>query len=328
MPETDGAGRSPLIVVERWRRYGHDRAYVRIDDADAGFRDLKTGELHCTRPDQARLVAEVTDRLVKVETTSESAWYSGRHAAEPGSRVKSAVTPVGNQPTVAAPATPHVDSPLQPDRDLALTPPGIAARTQAVALRDAAPIHTFLSRALGMKTDERSWRIGADAEVEVARRLEQLDPRWRVLHAIPVGERGSDIDHLVIGPAGVFTINTKHHPDANIWVRGETFKVNGQNQYYVRNSRHEAHRAAKLLSAKAFFDIEVLGIIAVMGAHKGFTIKAQPADGAVKIMTRRDVTKHLDGLPEVLGMPSIERIYEVARHLATWQPGTVQWQDF
>jgi hypothetical protein len=25
----------------------------------------------------------------------------------------------------------------------------------------------------------------------------------------------ADIDHVVIGPAGVFTVNAKHHPDAN-----------------------------------------------------------------------------------------------------------------
>jgi hypothetical protein len=316
MPDAEQSRPSPVIVVERWRRFGHDRAYVRIDDVDIGYRDLKTGEMHCTRSDQARLVADATERLVHVEPT-----YDARHSMDAVvARPLVVAEPQGpaSVPTVS----------LLPDQDLALTAPGAAARMQAVAKREAAPIHTFVARALRVKTDERSWRIGADAEEEVARRLDGLGPHWRVLHAIPVGDRDSDIDHLVIGPAGVFTINTKHHPDANVWVRGDTFKVNGQNQHYVRNSRHEAQRAARLLSAKALFDVEARGIIAVMGASHGFTVKEQPADGAVTVVTRRALAKHLTGMPDLLGWPSIERIYEVARHLATWQPKTVQWQEF
>jgi hypothetical protein len=214
---------------------------------------------------------------------------------------------------------------LLPDRDLAKNPPGSAARSQAVTLRDAAPVRTFVARIVGAKTDERNWRIGADAEVEVARRLSRLGPQWRILHAIPVGEQGSDIDHLVIGPAGVFTINTKHHPDANIWVNHDTVKVNGHHHPYVRNGRHEARRAASLLTAQARFDVEVRALIAIMGARGGFTVKQQPSDGTVTVLTRKTIEQHLQALPHTLGLPSIERIYDVARHLATWHPNTVAW---
>jgi hypothetical protein len=44
---------------------------------------------------------------------------------------------------------------------------------------------------------------------------------------LPVGDRDSDIDHVVIGPVGVFTIDAKNHPQANVWVRDDTCKVNG-----------------------------------------------------------------------------------------------------
>jgi hypothetical protein len=68
----------------------------------------------------------------------------------------------------------------------------------------------------------------ADGEEAVAARLRKLGDRWKVLHAIPVGENGSDIDHVVIGPGGLFTINTKHHPNSAVWVGGNTFMVDGQ----------------------------------------------------------------------------------------------------
>ncbi|WP_349259814.1 hypothetical protein [Jatrophihabitans sp.] len=31
----------------------------------------------------------------------------------------------------------------------------------------------------------------------------------------------------MIGPVGVFTIDAKNHPQANVWVRDDTCKVNG-----------------------------------------------------------------------------------------------------
>lgn len=54
--------------------------------------------------------------------------------------------------------------------------------------------------------------IGARA---VAQRLAALGPAWTVLHSVPAG-RGAGIDHLVVGPAGVFaiTVATSRLPDA------------------------------------------------------------------------------------------------------------------
>jgi hypothetical protein len=322
----ESVGQPPLpVVVERWRRYGHDRAYVRVDGVQVGYRDLKSTQVHCEEPSHAVLVAGATAHMVRGQQLGGATHDVPRHI-EPGEDREPPVSlPVAEETENCA--TPSSDSRLLPDGDLALNAPGGAARTQALALREAAPVRTLLARIVGAKTDERNWRIGADAEVEVARRLMKLGPEWRVLHAVPVGENGSDIDHVVIGPAGVFTINTKHHPDANVWVRGDTFKVNGQNQHYVRNSRFEARRAAELLSAKALFEVDVRAVIAVMGAHGGFAVKEQPRDGIVTVVTRKAVESHLRSLPVVLGAASIERIYEVGRHLATWQPKAVRWAE-
>ena len=52
---------------------------------------------------------------------------------------------------------------------------------------------------------------GARGEEEVGGLLEQLRGReWRVIHDASFG-RGN-VDHIVIGPAGVFTVETKSHP--------------------------------------------------------------------------------------------------------------------
>ena len=133
---------------------------------------------------------------------------------------------------------------------------GGGGRARSTARPEAYPIRSRLGRLLNVHTDERAWRIGADGEEKVAARLAKVakkDPRWRFIHAIPVGNRGSDIDHLIIGPGGVFTANAKHHPGAKIWVGGSTFMVNGTRQPYVRNARHEATRAADILTTACGF---------------------------------------------------------------------------
>jgi hypothetical protein len=76
---------------------------------------------------------------------------------------------------------------------------------------------TALVRALDINSDERAWRVGAKAEESIGSRLDKLvEHGWHVLHAVPIGSKGSDIDHLLIGPGGVWTVNTKNHPGKRI----------------------------------------------------------------------------------------------------------------
>ena len=98
----------------------------------------------------------------------------------------------------------------------------------------------------------------------VGRLLDKLPDGWAVLHAVPVGKGDTDIDHVVIGPGGVFTINTKNHSGQKVWVAGRTFMVNGQKQPHLRNAGHEAQRASRLLSAAAGFRVDVVPVIAVV----------------------------------------------------------------
>lgn len=71
---------------------------------------------------------------------------------------------------------------------------------------------------------------------------------WLVLHSVGVGSRGPGIDHVLIGPAGIVTVNTKTHRCAKIWVAGRTFMVNGQRQPCIRDSQHEAERVRRALA--------------------------------------------------------------------------------
>lgn len=212
-----------------------------------------------------------------------------------------------------------VVQPVRPWVDLPTNAAGAEARERAKVARDSAPVKTVLARVLGVHTSERAWRIGADGEEKVAAQLAKVaskDPRWRFLHAIPVGDRGSDIDHIVIGPGGVFTANAKHHPGAKIWVGGNTFMVNGAKQPYVRNARHEAQRAAKILTGTCGFPVHVEGLIVTVNASD-VVIKAQPE--GVSVTPRMQVARWLLRHGDILAPESIDAIYEAARRSTTWR---------
>lgn len=177
-----------------------------------------------------------------------------------------------------------------------------------------------VARILRVHTEERAWRIGAAGEEADAEQLAKLDSAWRVIHAVPVGTKGSDIDHIVIGPPGVFTVNAKNHPHGKVWVGGNTLIVNGQRTFYVRNSRHEAARAARLLTAAAGRRVQVKAIIAIVGDQRGITVKEQPRDGEVHVVARKKITKYLTSLPPRLSPDEVDALHILACRSTTWQP--------
>lgn len=305
MAGSRGAEDIPMteVQVSHWRRYGKDRLYVNgADGVRIGWLDNVSGERVIERPE----FAEAFEAALAKE---------GRSAA----------------PVLLAP-TPQLAAPIPPPRpsepiwvDLAENRPGQAAREQAIAEREAmrerSKAGTLIARLFDVKTDERAWRVGADGEEAVGARLASLEPHgWRILHAVNVGTRGSDIDHVAIGPGGVYTLNTKTHLGHRITVYERAILVDGHTQsHYLRNSRHEAARATRLLTHACGFAVNATPLIVVLCDE--LTVKQQPAD--VKVVGRRDIALWLRKRPAILDAAEIDAIWEQARRSTTWQPGAV-----
>ncbi len=181
--------------MKRWTRHGHDRLYVQtLAGERLGYWDCKTG----TAAVQPGADREAFDAALAAHLPADG----------PATEVPALADPAPAEPSEPAPA-PLPDGPTAPDdappaeppgaqddgreaaneapdgpswTDLAGTRPGAAAREQAMALKQAAPVRTFFARALGVKNDERAWRIGVDGEEAVAARLARLGLhlRWHV----------------------------------------------------------------------------------------------------------------------------------------------------
>ncbi|GAA1061835.1 NERD domain-containing protein [Agromyces bracchium] len=166
----------------------------------------------------------------------------------------------------------------------------------------------------------RSWHTGAVGERHIGWLLGRLGPEWTVLHSVPVGTDGSDIDHVIVGPPGAFTINTKHHAGKSIWVAGNVLQVNGEYQPYIRNAVHEARRAQQLLARESGLTVEVTGIIVLVGARQ-LTVKQEPDSSDVRIRVVRD-SELLGALQQrrAYSDAQVQRIVAAAVRPQTWSP--------
>ncbi len=200
--------------------------------------------------------------------------------------------------------------------------PASGVIAEALRLQANASSRSRLDRLFGrspLAPDAESWFLGAIGEIEVARILAALGSEWRVFHSVPVGSNGSDIDHLVIGPAGVFTINTKHRAGRSVWVGDRRLMVDGQRTDYLRNSGHEAERAARLLSSATGSAIDVVPLLVIVGA-KRITERSKPA--RVVVLSAERTTRWLRARPETLSVDSIHAVATAAAEFSTWNAPT------
>lgn len=316
------------MEITRWRRFGHDRLFVKDGDVQLGWWDLVADEGH---PENGAslddLTAAVEEKRLEIlgerpVVASAPSVVAGAAEAVPG------MMPPTPDPIVpASPATPVVPafpvvpaSPATPvDDDLMGNAAAASLQPMIEQARAAGQRPTLFRRLVLGKEATSAWERGAVGEARVARTLAKVvekDPRWQVIHSVPVGSRGADIDHVVIGPGGVFTLNTKYHPDAHCWLGGDVLLVNGVRQPYVRNSRHEAARAAKKLSATLGDPVLVTGVV-VLCRVEDLKVKAAPED--VVVIERYHLKRWLLRRPEILTGAQIAWITEAARHGATWK---------
>ena len=309
-----------------------NRAYCWLSDGQViGYRDLDTGLDHLDSTvhlgvylaaiEEWLMVYGVTCRRVGPQQPAQTvvgrgpvAWWR-RRRAERADRARAAAWRDWqlDRPSWRVPT----DPPNGGWRDLVRNDAGVALWARA-AVDQPTSWHDW-----GGYSRARAWRVGAVGEesvgAELWRLVRTIDAAWRFVHSVPVGSRGSDIDHVLVGPGGIFTINTKAHLGSNIWVAGDTFMVNGQRHGYIRNSRFEAERARRLIANVTGLDLPVRGLIVVVDP-RGLTIRQAP-DG-VAVTTRHQLVKWLASQPHVLAPAAIDRAFDAIRRSSTWTANT------
>ncbi|MEO6942988.1 MAG: nuclease-related domain-containing protein [Terrimesophilobacter sp.] len=195
---------------------------------------------------------------------------------------------------------------------------GQACMEELFRLRAGVSPRPNLARFLGLSPltpDEQPWYLGALGEREVGRLLASLDDGWTTLHAVAIGTGSSDVDHIVIGPGGVFTVNTKNHAGKSIWVASRGMMVAGQRVPYLRNAEFEAERATVKLSRILPPAVDVVPVIALVNPGP---IKFKESPRTVRVMDARGLGRWLRKRPIVLAPHQVALISLVAADPSTW----------
>lgn len=272
---------TPKIVVKEWQKKNRHRIYFSLPNgADVGWYDLVGHRGDLYLPEYATEYA--TEAMLKGAS-------------------RRAVLSIVNQSSTF----------IGKSIDLSENEAGVAALSQGKRLqKSGAPI-----------SEVQNWLLGARGEAKVGEFLKRLPGKqWRVLHSVPIGVEGADIDHLVVGVGGVFAINTKTHPRADVVCVENKVSVRRGKWHkqmpYARNSRFEARRVRDILSVNTGLDVPVRGVVAYFAGS--LSVVSPPKDGKVENILASQLVGFLLSQPRVLTEGDVEKIWEVARWSGVW----------
>jgi Nuclease-related domain len=154
-----------------------------------------------------------------------------------------------------------------------------------------------------------AWRRGASGERRTARLLAALERQgWVVLHDLAVPGSRAHLDHLVIGPGGVFVIDSKQYrgrlrldPSGRLWHGRSPLAPS------LRAVSFEADQAALVLPDP---DGVVVPIVAVHGAQVPW---GKVVTQGVPVVSARRLPSMLRALPAVLGPERVAILADQAR---------------
>jgi hypothetical protein len=157
--------------------------------------------------------------------------------------------------------------------------------------------------------DAVAWRRGAAGERRTARLLGCLERLgWAVLHDLAVPGSAANIDHLAIGPGGVFVIDSKQYrgrlqvdPSGRLWHGPYPLAPT------LRAVSFEADQAALVLPDPG---VAVVPIVAVHGAQVPW---GKVVMDGVPVVPARRLPSMLRALPAVLGPERVAWLADQAR---------------
>lgn len=164
-------------------------------------------------------------------------------------------------------------------------------------------------KAARLERSAELWERGAQGEVEVARALESLPEGWVVLHDLAwPGRSRANLDHVVIGPGGVFVVDAKN------W----SGRVEVRDQVLLQNGRRREPTVASAAEAA----IAVQGVVPVPNLCMGVLcfVRDEPLTGwarDVMVCSTANLVAMLTSRPHALEAGDVQRCVEAVRRSAT-----------
>ncbi len=193
---------------------------------------------------------------------------------------------------------------------------GQSAMNDVVVAQRSAPARSLAARVFGISpltvASRESYR-GALGELIVGDVLDNLGPRWDVLHDLPLGE--TLLDHLIIGPAGVFTVHVTNTNGLDVVVDRTTILVTGHPIDDIAAATSEADVTAQLLSEAAGIPVKAQPLLVLVEPRR-LTVRT-PAPG-VRIVPSYQLERMLARAVPTLDGLSVAALSDLADLATTW----------
>lgn len=158
-------------------------------------------------------------------------------------------------------------------------------------------------------------RIPGSPAYIVAKILGDFAADWRTVHGQIVGRRGHVIDHLVVGPPGVFCMTAKQQR-GNVTVTQGDYVVEGQRLDMFAGARRDAAAVSNRLKFATGLDCAASPVVVIVGGR--LTVEGQP-DG-LTIVTDEALALWLKSLRATLNETARRAFAEAIETPATWLP--------
>jgi hypothetical protein len=180
----------------------------------------------------------------------------------------------------------------------------MSAAGQALALVFGGAVAiAVLLETLVVRPSTTAWRTGSDGEERTASSLDGLAADgFVVFHDRSIPSSSANIDHLVVGPTGVFVVETKNIA-GDFRVRGDEVRIGGRRVGLVDEVRREVDATwtavAPVLGPKG------LAIIPIVCAHRAsLPFFRRQVDG-IRIVDGRGLARFIRGGRQVLSPAEI-----------------------
>jgi hypothetical protein len=151
----------------------------------------------------------------------------------------------------------------------AVTPPFSGGLANEFGLLFAVLVGVFAAIRIGAPRQSTvAWRQGAEGEERLGHRLDQLTGEgFVILHDRRVPGSQANIDHLVVGPTGVFVVDAKNFSHQLSLARGTLWT--GKYPVKLSSARNQARRAETALASLPLGrTVEVLPLVCVVGSAR------------------------------------------------------------
>ncbi len=161
----------------------------------------------------------------------------------------------------------------------------------------------------GARKSTEAWRKGADGEVLTGRALAKLPAAYVCLHDLGMPGSRANIDHLVIGPTGVFTVETKNF-SSPVRISGSKATRSGRSMDSVVT---QARGQAK--AASAALGLPVSPIVCLQGAGLSTGLFSRPSIKSVHFCAGNGLATAIASPKHQLTTDEVERLVVLAKQV-------------